>query len=399
MKKFEQRMIDSLIEHQDQLFLAVVTVIATVVRIFLLDFVSDDMATSLLRWFDKITSLGGLSALRQQVGDYNIFYQFIIALFTYLPVQMKVFQPLYLYKYLSITFDFLLAVSAAKLVAQLKQNNKTFWFNVTYTIIIMLPTVVTNSAMWGQCDSIFTCFLVLTLSAFLQKKDKQAFILYGVALVFKFQAIFLLPFILLYYIYTRRFSLTLFGWSLLMLWLSGVPGFLHGRQPLAPFTLYFRQSQHYEKMYMNVVSLWRLIGDDYRFFSGFALLFTVSLFGLVMYTLLKGYVKMDTPEQLLTVACWSLWTCVLFLPAMHERYTFPTDIIFILLAILNRKYLKFAIPETCFSLITYGYYFYGTFEVNIWCTLISLGLWTWFTAELLSAPIQKNRNITEETFS
>lgn len=44
MKKFEQRMIDSLIENQDQLFLAVVTVIATVVRIFLLDFVSDDMA-------------------------------------------------------------------------------------------------------------------------------------------------------------------------------------------------------------------------------------------------------------------------------------------------------------------------------------------------------------------
>lgn len=385
IQQIERQSIDFLIAHQDGFFFCAITLIALVARFFFLNFISKDMSRFLLPWFDEISSKGGWSALSEQVGDYNVFYQFIIAMFTYLPTQLSFLKPLYLYKYLSIIFDVLLAYAAGKLVAQLKQTNKVFWFNVTYTIVIMLPTVAMNSAMWGQCDSIFTFFLILSVQALIQKRDTAAFMLYGAAFMFKFQAVFLLPFYLFVYIYTRRFSVMQFFLSLLILWSSGLPAYLNGRSLLTPIVLYLRQSTRYLSMYMNVVSIWRLVGDNFKFLGVYAFMFTVTLFGLGLYALLKGYVKLDTPEQHLAVACWTLWTCVLFLPAMHERYPYPRDILLVLLAILNRKYVKFAIPEICFVMITYGFYFYGGYEVNIWHTLISLGLWTWFTADLLKS--------------
>lgn len=383
IQQIERQFVDYLIAHQDGFFFGVITVIALAARFFFLEYISTDMSRYLLPWFDVISSRGGWIALSEQVGDYNVFYQFIIAMFTYLPTHLAFLKPLYLYKYLSIAFDFLLAYAAGKLVAQLKQDNQSFWFNLTYTVFVMLPTVVMNSAMWGQCDSIFSFFLILSLTAMIQKRDTASFVLYGVAMVFKFQAIFLLPFYFYVYIHTRRFSIFQLGWSVLVLWLSGIPAFLNGRNLLTPFIQYLKQTVRYHSMYMNVVSFWRLIGDDFNFFAVFAVLFTMVLFGLGLYALLKGYVKLDTPEELLAVACWTLWTCVLFLPSMHERYPYPRDILLILLAILNRKYIKFAVLEVCFVMITYGFYFYGVNEVNLWHTLISLGLWTWFSSDLL----------------
>ena len=59
-----------------------------------------DAQTYLHCWYEEIRSNGGFRALSAQVGDYNMFYQFILALVTYLPI-----QPIYAIKLSSISLN------------------------------------------------------------------------------------------------------------------------------------------------------------------------------------------------------------------------------------------------------------------------------------------------------
>lgn len=384
MSQLERRAVDTIVKYRGYLYLFVISLISLFSRFSFRAYSSEDMSYYLLPWFEQIQQEGGLNALSHQVGDYNIFYQFIIALFTYFPKNISVFHPQYLYKYLSIFFDYLLAALAGCMAAQFRRSDKLFWFSAAYTAVIMLPTVVLNSSMWGQCDSIFTFFLMASLYAMLNRRDFLCFILFGLSLVFKFQAIFLLPFFVLAYFYFRRFSITFFALPPLVLWLSGFPAFLYGRSLLAPFTIYLQQSVEYPWMYANLVNFWMFLGDYYAIFSKYAICFTLVILGIGLYAVLSGYIKLDSTEGFLAAAAWCLWTCVLFLPAMHERYYYSRDILLILLVFLDWKYWKYTLPELCFSTISYGNYFFGTEALTTWHLLISLGLYTCFCNHLLS---------------
>lgn len=72
-------------------------------RYCLRDFVSIDYTAFLEPWYQQIQATG----LGQQVGDYNMPYQFLIFLMTKLPL-----PPLDAYKVVSCFFDCLLALAA-----------------------------------------------------------------------------------------------------------------------------------------------------------------------------------------------------------------------------------------------------------------------------------------------
>lgn len=55
-----------------------------------------------------------------------------------------------------------------------KKNDKVFF--ITFAVVIMLPTVILNSAYWGQCDSIYTTFIILTLLYLYKGKYHGAFV-------------------------------------------------------------------------------------------------------------------------------------------------------------------------------------------------------------------------------
>lgn len=379
MTKIEQKIMDWLVKKKDILFFLIITGMAVASRFWMRGFDSGDFIKFLEPWYETIAEAGGLPALAEQVGDYNVVYQFLIALFTYLPI-----LPIFAYKLLSCAFDLLLGLACGALIAKVKKEPLFgFWFNITYAIVMMLPTVVMNSSLWAQCDSIYTFFLVGTLYFLLEKKDIPAFILYGGAVVFKFQAIFLLPFLLMYYLYTRRFSILLFLIPVGMLWLSGIPAYLYGRSLMTPFIIYSNQTNGYREMWMNAVSFWQLAGNSYTYLGGYATLFAMMILGIMLYCILKGFVKIDTTKQILQLVCWCLWTCTLFLPAMHERYNYPTEIFLLLLTVLDWKYIRFALPVYCCSLITYSVFLFGMGGVNVWWCVVILALWAWFTAELL----------------
>lgn len=153
MLKSERKLIDWMIKRKDILLFLIVTCMAILARIPGLDYISEDMTDHLLPWAEQFRANPGFSAMRSQIGDYNILYQTLIVLICRLPGSM-----VYLYKYVSIFCDFLLAVICGELVRKVK-GGTAFCpaFVVTHAIVLFVPTVILNSAVWGQCDAMYTC--------------------------------------------------------------------------------------------------------------------------------------------------------------------------------------------------------------------------------------------------
>ena len=99
MFKIERKIVEFVERNVNILFMLAITGLAIVVRYAGRDFVSGDMTWFLLGWFQKIADNGGIHSLKNQVGDYNILYQTIVALFTYIGDKSiyyyKIYQPLF----------------------------------------------------------------------------------------------------------------------------------------------------------------------------------------------------------------------------------------------------------------------------------------------------------------
>ncbi len=147
--------------------------------------------------------------------------------------------------------------------------------------------------------------------------------------------------------------------------------------------IYQNQSDTYHHMYLNIHSFWLIFGDHYDAFHTFAILLTLVICGLGLYTILSGYKSIDRGENYLNTACWFVWTCVLFLPAMHERYTYLLDILLVLLCFLNKKYIKYAVLSFLLSFITYGAYLIGNEGARPVYALLFVISWLHYTYVIL----------------
>lgn len=388
MTRIEERVIKFIEDYKNILFFIVVSMIGLYIRYAGREMVSSDMYSCLQPWYDAIKQGGRVKALKNQVGDYNVLYQTVIALMTYFKG-----GSLYWFKGVSIVFDYALAFSSAWMMSDLL-NKKRFggMFNIVYTVILFLPTVILNGAYWGQCDSIYTVFIILTLYFLYKEKFIGAFIFLGIAFGFKFQAVLILPFIICYYLYKKRFSISMFLLSVAVFWATGIIAFINGRGIWEPFKIYANQTKTYESMYLNVSSVWVLVGQDYKSLKTFAMMLTIILCGLGLYAILLKRKKIDSIEQFLNTAVWFVWVCILFLPAMHERYTFLLDILLILLCFVDTKYIKYAATSSVLSLITYGAFLYGNGGLDKWFVLIYLGAWIHFTTTI----VQKDSYVIAE---
>ena len=128
-------------KHKNGLFFLMINIFGILVRCSGISFLSGDMQAFLLPWFNSMKNVGG-AALEYQIGDYNVLYQTIIALITYIDC-----DPVFMYKCISILFDYTLAASTAWFVSKIT-NNKIFeiQFNIIYGAVLFLPTVLLNSS-------------------------------------------------------------------------------------------------------------------------------------------------------------------------------------------------------------------------------------------------------------
>ncbi|KRL03543.1 glycosyltransferase 87 family protein [Liquorilactobacillus capillatus] len=356
MTRIEEKIIDFIIDKRIILLGAVVTVLAIWIRIGGADLVSTDARVFLLPWFDVIDHHGGLASLGEQVGDYNIPYQTIIALMTYLP-----FKPLYMYKIVSVFFDFVLAIASGLCAMELKQKRSLKLFTFVYATVLMLPTVIWNSAYWGQCDSIFVAFTVLAVLFLHRDKPIVSFIFLGLAFSFKLQTIFIVPFFIYIYLVKKNYSVFHFLLVPAVMYLMCVPSFIFGRNFMAPFEIYTSQTDTYHNLQMNFMNLWSIVGGkQYDILKDFASLLTIFILGAGLVWFLGKKNLLHSDKFFLEILVWTIWTSVMFLPSMHDRYAYMLDIFLVILAFKDKRFSLFACISIGISMLEYSALLFGT---------------------------------------
>lgn len=372
MFKIEEKIKKYIEDKLNVFFLLIITSLAVVIRVSGFGFISNDMYKFLIPWFKEIKSGGGIAVLDRQVGDYNLLYQTIISFFTYLDIDC-----VYLYKILSCIFDFPLAIACGRLVCSVNNKNwrNSREFYVIYSGVLFVPTVFLNSSYWGQCDSIYTFFIVLTVYKLLNEKYISAFISLGICFGFKLQAVFIIPFIIFLYFRKKNMSILHFTITLASFWLTGIVAFIKGRNVMDIFTIYADQTGIYKEMYLNTASFWKLVGNEYTIMNDFAILFTVAILGIALYLYILKSSKEQTKEDHILVAVWTMWTVLMFLPSMHERYTYPLDIMLLILCAINMKYIVIAASEILISTMTYGFYLFSNGYQTDMMSVVNLGLY------------------------
>jgi Gpi18-like mannosyltransferase len=130
-----------------------IVLVAVAARVAMFRYQSMDYVGALKGWYDFIASNGGFRALRYHFSDYNVPYLYLLAALTYLPIPALVGI-----KIISVAFDLVLALFVFRIV---KLRDVGPWPPVlAAAIVLFLPTVTTNSGLWGQCDSIYAAFAV-----------------------------------------------------------------------------------------------------------------------------------------------------------------------------------------------------------------------------------------------
>lgn len=397
MPSAEKKFWDFIQKHLLMISVIAVTILSLYIRYCFRDFITVDMKKFLLEWFAIMQKRGGIHALNEPVGNYNLLYQELIAVMTYIPL-----NPVYLYKILSVIFDYLMAFAVASLVYTISGDKllKT----LAYIVTITLPIVTLNSSMWGQCDSIFTFFCILSIVLLLKDRYIGCFIAFGFAFAFKLQAVFMLPFYLFMYVYKRRFSILHFLLVPVVMIVSGLPAIFMGQSITSLYTVYVGQSKGVS-LAVNYSSFWNIFAKNkFKFkqeldsipLKNMAIATTVVLLLIVFVYLLYRKARLS-PEDITRLALFTSFTCVFFLPKMHERYDYLPIILGIAIAILDRKTLPAFILIVCASLNSYGSYLLKT-RKGLWDLFTYFNLCSYlYYASYFLYRLKKNGAIDDQT--
>ena len=314
------------------------------------DYATLDYLNFLSRWVDFFRQYGGFRALRHPIGNYNIPYLYFLALFSVLPV-----DDLYLIKLLSTLSDLLLAWGVLLLCSRFTKSRTRLL--AAFFVTLFLPTVVLNSAVWGQCDSLYVAPLLLGVYCAMSDRPWTSIILAAVAFGFKLQAVFILP---VYPVFLMSGKL---GWKHLPAFLGTylllvLPAVCFGRPLWETVTLYFYQSGSIGSgLNYNSASVFAVF-TDIKNQSAAAVTGIVLAFFYMLNLLAVAWVNRKRLNDRAVLAL-----CLLFaigipflLPHMHERYFYGADILSLVLAFSFPLYFPTALLVQFASLLGYHAY-------------------------------------------
>lgn len=293
--------------------------LALVARLALLPYVSEDSTIFLLPWIQEFRD-NGAAALGGEFSNYNFPYLLLMFLGSLLPL-----EPLFAIKAVSLAGDLLLALSVGAVVGQFQGAKLS---PATAAVItLFLPTVLLNAGMWGQCDSIYTSFLMLSLRSLLRDERRATWFWWAIALSFKLQAVFFLPALVLISL-RNRYNPVLPAMAVGIWTVLSIPPVLFGRSFSSTLSVYIHQTQET-----------RLVAGAANVYAWFpqasaaqGRLPAILLCGAVLLLAAMAYWRgQDSLDRRVLLAITTVAICPLLLPQMHDRYFFAAEVMSLLL--------------------------------------------------------------------
>lgn len=322
-----------------------------------------DYENFLKDWFAELQE-GGMAALGNKIGDYTPAYLYFMALAAKLP-----FSDITSIKLITFVFDYLTAFSF--FIFTYRRFGSVAKGTLAWSGALFLPSLLCNGALWGQCDIIFTSFLLLSFLSVNRKHPALSCVFAGVAFSFKLQAVFFIPVLLVYW-FKSEIKLKHFLFIPLVYLISILPAVLLGRNFLELLTVYFHQMNAYtDRLTIDLPNVYMLIGNRFpQEYSSWGILYTFALLGSCLYYLYQKQFRTDTQTMLLITVFFML-LIPYFLPYMHERYAFPADIFALLLACANLKYSWIVIATQLLSLASYQSYLFHNDAFQVQTTALA----------------------------
>ncbi len=310
--------------------------------------ISSDYELYIKGWPDTYRELGFVAGMRQVIGDYYVPFNIMYAV-----IGLSPWEPWVLASLFSCIFDYLIAGLVYFLLRDLFliRGAADAPLKAAYmsALTCYLPFIFMESALWKQCDGFYIFFALLAVYLLLIKdRPTLAFAMLGISFSFKLQSVFFFPFFVLLYFLKKNFSILQFLWIPGCYLVAGLPAVLCGRGLRATYFTYFMQmtegtdygttsfSENYG-MVANYPNAYNFGLDEYLGTLALpAVIFTMMLLALSVALAIRRDLR--DPVRLLYLLAWQIWTCVMFLPSMHDRYDYGAVLLFsLLIALLPRE--------------------------------------------------------------
>jgi Gpi18-like mannosyltransferase len=333
---------------------SVLVVLALGLRWIALPFQSHDMQDFLLLWYDYIVTHGRFAALSDNFYNYTPPYIYMMTAVSYLDGMI---DRVTLIKSISLLFDGISAFLIYRIAVLIRPEPR--YAVLAALLHLNLPTLLLNSALWGQCDVIYTTFLLAFAYYTIRRCPFQALLMYAVALSLKIQAIFLAPF-LVYLLLAGGIPLAAVIFPPMIYALLMLPAALAGRSWISLVTVYLGQagfmhslSAHAPNFYMFFQDYLSETARSVFAYGGLALA------GLASLAVLASHFRLRPPlPPLFLIVAVILWLGLepSLLPRMHDRYFFPADVFAFLFACLVPRAWWVAVLFQVGSVLAYAPY-------------------------------------------
>lgn len=330
----------------DFIFMLGITICGLAIRISVKSTVTGDFEYFLDPWI-SIFDEYGFKALGMDFYNYNTPYMILLYL-----VSLSGINHLTGVKMISCIFDLALSLTVGLMMADItKSKIKTVF---SYGAVWIFPTVVTNSALWGQCDSIYAFFIVLSVYLMMKEKSLPSMIIYAIAVSFKMQAIFVLPAFMILWT-KRKVKLWQFLCIPIVYFISLLPAVIAGMSFQQALGLYGKQlGEATGYLERNWPGVYELIGIEpyWDYYGPAAIWFTVGILMCFMFFMAYKNYEFDKTgyvDIFLYVGMLTLY----FLPYMHERYGYVAGIFAIMFGMINMQKIYIPIVHGLICYVAY----------------------------------------------
>jgi Gpi18-like mannosyltransferase len=332
----------------DILIIVVGIAFALGIRYSLLDFKSIDFFKYTKVWYNTVKE-NGFSAFSQNFSNYNPPYLYLLYLiariFPDIPGLIATKLP-------SLIADFILAGFTYRIV-RIKYFDSPYPLFAAFAVLFA-PTIILNSAFWGQADALYSSALIGAIYFILIKKYGLAMLMLGISISFKAQAVFIFP-LLLALFWRKEISWKYFLIIPVIMLVALVPAWIAGRSLMDLLLIYPLQAGQYELLTMHAPSMFAWIPDTGRFYPYFypVGLIIAAVAGLFFSIVVYKSRKELTPAILVELALISVIMMPFFLPKMHERNFYPADILSIIFAFYFPRFFFVPIAMSVISFFSY----------------------------------------------
>ena len=310
-----------------------------------------DLKTFLEPWMDHILRYGPVGAFAHPFSNYEPAYLYLMAIGS---LAHGFLTTMAIIKILSVAGTAFLTFAVADLLKAVRADARSA------LLVLLLPSVIINDALLGQCDALWAGATIFGLAAMIRGATLRAMIWCGVGIAFKAQAAFMAP-VMIGAMIGRRAPLWQWAVPALVFLATLLPPWLLGWPGDRLLSVYFDQAafDHICGRLGNPWILFTMFGEQTGR-SFFLVGYAAAAAAAVAIAALAARSYRD-PRMLMLLAALSGTALPFLLPKMLERYYFLGDIVTLALALSlrNRPAIIAAVAIQLASVLSHMTYLYS----------------------------------------